>query len=125
MLVICRAGARYCGGVTKNPTYNQVCSGRTAHTEAVHVVYDPKKISFVDLLTYATHARTLTPRMVRRVRGRAGRQAVAGWLAARTGGQAHRVRRVSLHGASKLERVEARRLPPRPHRATGRGQRGA
>jgi len=42
----------YCGGVTKNPTYNQVCSGRTAHTEAVHVVYDPKKISFVDLLTY-------------------------------------------------------------------------
>ena len=40
----------YAGGSTPNPSYEEVCSGRTGHTEVVRVVYDPKRISFEDLL---------------------------------------------------------------------------
>ncbi len=40
----------YAGGFTANPSYEQVCSGRTGHTEAVLVVYDPSKISYPQLL---------------------------------------------------------------------------
>ena len=40
----------YEGGYTPNPTYDEVCTGRTAHTEAVRVVYDPAKVSLEDLL---------------------------------------------------------------------------
>lgn len=40
----------YAGGSTPNPTYHEVCSGQTGHTEAVLVVYDPAKISFEALL---------------------------------------------------------------------------
>lgn len=40
----------YQGGSTKNPSYEEVCSGRTGHTEAVKVVYDPSQISLEALL---------------------------------------------------------------------------
>jgi peptide-methionine (S)-S-oxide reductase len=40
----------YQGGITPNPSYEEVCSGRTGHTEAVKVVYDPSRISLETLL---------------------------------------------------------------------------
>ena len=41
----------YAGGFTPNPTYEEVCSGLTGHTEAVLVVFEPKLVSFERLLT--------------------------------------------------------------------------
>lgn len=42
--------AGYAGGFTTNPTYEEVCSGRTGHAETVLVVYDPARVSYEELL---------------------------------------------------------------------------
>ena len=40
----------YAGGYTPNATYEEVCSGRTGHTEVIRVIYDPNKVSYETLL---------------------------------------------------------------------------
>src|SRR3989338_6408556 len=47
----------YTGGVVENPTYEQVCSGKTGHAEVIKVEYNPEEISYKNLLTvfFATH----------------------------------------------------------------------
>ena len=40
----------YAGGLTPNPSYEEVCSGRTGHAEVVRVVFDPSVVSYADLL---------------------------------------------------------------------------
>ena len=47
----------YAGGTVANPTYNQVCSGKTGHAEVTRVEFDPTQISFEDILTvfFASH----------------------------------------------------------------------
>ena len=47
----------YAGGSVRNPTYEQVCSGRTEHAEVIRIEYDPGQIAYRDLLTvfFATH----------------------------------------------------------------------
>ncbi|RZJ67664.1 MAG: peptide-methionine (S)-S-oxide reductase [Flavobacterium sp.] len=47
----------YIGGKTVNPTYKDVCSGDTGHAEAIQITFDPKKVTFGDLMEifFATH----------------------------------------------------------------------
>jgi peptide-methionine (S)-S-oxide reductase len=47
----------YTGGTVQNPTYAQVCGGRTGHAESIRVEFDPREISYNDLLAvfFATH----------------------------------------------------------------------
>ena len=52
-----RVESGYAGGTTANPSYQEVCSGRTGHAEVVQITYDPEVISFRDLLDvfFAVH----------------------------------------------------------------------
>ena len=54
----------YAGGFTQNPTYREVCTGRTGHTEAVRVVFDPEQVSVEELLKvmFENHDPTLGDR---------------------------------------------------------------
>lgn len=45
----------YTGGKTENPTYEEVCTGKTGHTEAVKIVFDPAQISYQTLLDVFWH----------------------------------------------------------------------
>jgi peptide-methionine (S)-S-oxide reductase len=49
---VIEAESGYTGGRTANPTYYQVGSGLTGHTEAVRVIYDPKKVSYAQLVEF-------------------------------------------------------------------------
>ena len=53
----------YAAGFPPNPTYEEACSGRSGHTEAVQVVYDPAKISFVDIARWMWEAHDPTSGM--------------------------------------------------------------
>jgi peptide-methionine (S)-S-oxide reductase len=55
--------AGYQGGHTPNPTYEEVCSGRTGHTEVVRVVFDPAAISYEELLKISWEAHDPTQGM--------------------------------------------------------------
>ncbi len=48
MVVVLQVG--YTGGYTRNPKYEEVCSGTTGHTEVVRVVFDPQQVAYQDLL---------------------------------------------------------------------------
>jgi peptide-methionine (S)-S-oxide reductase len=54
----------YAGGFTRNPSYEEVCSGRTGHTEAVLVLFDPKQTSYEEILRlfWENHDPTQGPR---------------------------------------------------------------
>ncbi len=54
---VIKSESGYSGGTTPNPTYDQVCSGKTGHAEVIKISYDPSLIGFLDLLKvfFETH----------------------------------------------------------------------
>ncbi len=67
-----RVVSGYAGGSKENPSYEEVCSGRTGHAEAVQVTFDPHVISYRDLLEvfFTIHDPTTTTTTDRRGRRR-------------------------------------------------------
>lgn len=57
----------YSGGATEEPTYKDVCSGKTGHAEVVEVEYDPSRVTYEELLDVFWRTTTLRPAI-----GRAG-----------------------------------------------------
>jgi peptide-methionine (S)-S-oxide reductase len=53
----------YAGGITPNPTYEEVCSGRTGHSEAVRVVFDPARVTYAELVKLALESHDPTQGM--------------------------------------------------------------
>ena len=109
----------YAGGFTPNPTYEEVCSGRTGHTEAVLVVFDPQQTSYDEILRlfWENHDPTQGMRQGNDV----GHAVPVGDLHDRRGA-ARRCRGVAraLPGGAGEGRATARSRPrsPRPGRST-------
>ncbi|MBV8868787.1 MAG: peptide-methionine (S)-S-oxide reductase MsrA, partial [Acetobacteraceae bacterium] len=61
---VSRVKSGYAGGHAANPTYKQVCGGRTGHAEVVQVAFDPAELSYADLLRvfFAIHDPTTKDR---------------------------------------------------------------
>ena len=61
---VTRVAPGYAGGQTPNPTYKQVCTGRTGHAEVVQVTFDPSVVSYADILRvfFTTHDPTTKDR---------------------------------------------------------------
>jgi peptide-methionine (S)-S-oxide reductase len=79
----------YAGGYTPNPTYEEVCSGRTGHTEVVLVVFDPNQTSYEDILrpppsssTPRTTTSSISPRIQAGIAGSAAPACRAPWAPA-------------------------------------------
>lgn len=51
----------YAGGTTENPTYREVCDGRTGHAEVIQINFDPAEISFKEMSRYSLPFTTLPP----------------------------------------------------------------
>lgn len=69
---VIRAESGYAGGQTKNPTYQQVCSGTTGHAEVIKITFDPEQISSDDLV--AIHMATHDPTTLNQQGGDFGTQ---------------------------------------------------
>lgn len=90
----------YAGGVTPNPTYREVCSGRTNHAEVVQVVYDPAEVSLEELVVKALEAHD--PTQGYRQGNDVGTQ-YRSCFYLQNAEEAERVRKVVAHYAPKLE----------------------
>ncbi len=91
----------YIAGQVKNPTYRQVSSGGTGHTEAVQIVFDPAQVSYQDLLRVFWH--NIDPLAV-------DRQFCDGGNQYRTGIYTHDEEQLRLAGESKQELVRSGRF---------------
>jgi peptide-methionine (S)-S-oxide reductase len=69
---VLRVRPGYAGGATRNPTYEEVCTGQTGHAEVIQIEFDPAKISYRDILTIFFH--THDPTTMNRQGGDSGTQ---------------------------------------------------